>query len=458
MYNIRSCHFILLFVLLFTCFSCLAQVGIGTQSPNSSAVLDLTSNSKGFLPPRITSVQRNSIVSPATGLIIYNTTIGCLQVNNGTETKPIWSSYGNSQISATSNGTAVISSISCSSGQSGNLIFGQSAAGVTQTITVNVTKTGTYDISATSNGVTFSSSGNLTSTGSQNIVLTAQGIPTTGDLITFGFDLVATCSFTLPVGGVVAAGSTFTTFSNGTANFSTNSTCATSNISAGHNSNSCTGTVNGASTTYNLVLINGQCWIKENLKETPTSPCADAINTGCNTWNASTVPTDFGYWGYYNLSNSTGSAGWSSTETMTNGGLIYQWSAAMNGETAERARGVCPIGFHIPSDCEWMYLEHGLGMSISDQQATGARASGNVGVKISNVVTGGTNSSGFTALLPGNRNTTGTFANYNAVGVYWTSTTSSTNSFRRFFQLTYLGSNRGATVRHSTASVRCLKD
>ncbi|MFY7886920.1 MAG: fibrobacter succinogenes major paralogous domain-containing protein, partial [Dolichospermum sp.] len=308
------------------------------------------------------------------------------------------------------------------------------------------------------NGVTFFSSGNLTSTGSQNIVLTAQGIPTTGDLITFGFDLVATCSFTLPVGGIVAAGSTFTTFSNGTANFSTNSTCTTSNISAGHNSNSCTGTVNGASTTYNLVLINGQCWMKENLKETPTLPCADAINTGCNTWNATSVTSDFGYWGYYNISNSTGSAGWSSTETITNGGLIYQWSAAMNGETTERARGVCPIGFHIPSDCEWMYLEHGLGMSISDQQATGARASGSVGIKISNVVTGGTNSSGFTALLAGNRNTTGNFANHNAVGVYWTSTTSSTNSFRRFFQSTYSGSNRGATVRHSTASVRCLKD
>ncbi len=52
-----------------------AQVGIGTNNPSSSAILDLTSTSKGFLPPRMTESEKNAISTPATGLLIY-------QINN----------------------------------------------------------------------------------------------------------------------------------------------------------------------------------------------------------------------------------------------------------------------------------------------------------------------------------------------------------------------------------------
>lgn len=57
-----------------------AQVGIGTNSPNVNALLDLTSSSKGLLLPRLTDAQRNSISSPLEGLVIYNTTAGKVQV------------------------------------------------------------------------------------------------------------------------------------------------------------------------------------------------------------------------------------------------------------------------------------------------------------------------------------------------------------------------------------------
>lgn len=50
-----------------------AQVGIGTTSPDASAVLEVESTTKGFLPPRMTEVQMNAIVSPAEGLIVYCT-------------------------------------------------------------------------------------------------------------------------------------------------------------------------------------------------------------------------------------------------------------------------------------------------------------------------------------------------------------------------------------------------
>jgi hypothetical protein len=50
-----------------------AQVGIGTTNPDASSILDLTSSSQGLLAPRMTTVQRDAIISPATGLLIYNT-------------------------------------------------------------------------------------------------------------------------------------------------------------------------------------------------------------------------------------------------------------------------------------------------------------------------------------------------------------------------------------------------
>lgn len=50
-----------------------AQVGIGTNNPNNSAMLEVQSDSKGFLSPRMTLSQRNSISSPTNGLLIYQT-------------------------------------------------------------------------------------------------------------------------------------------------------------------------------------------------------------------------------------------------------------------------------------------------------------------------------------------------------------------------------------------------
>ena len=50
------------------------NVGIGTSTPSSTAILELSSTGRGFLPPRLTTTQRNVIASPADGLVIYNST------------------------------------------------------------------------------------------------------------------------------------------------------------------------------------------------------------------------------------------------------------------------------------------------------------------------------------------------------------------------------------------------
>jgi hypothetical protein len=63
----------LLFFMIIITTNMFAQVGIGTTTPNASSILDLTSSSQGLLTPRMTTVQRIAIVSPADGLMVYDT-------------------------------------------------------------------------------------------------------------------------------------------------------------------------------------------------------------------------------------------------------------------------------------------------------------------------------------------------------------------------------------------------
>jgi PKD-like domain len=76
-------------IIVSSCMVVTAQnIGIGTTTPAASAALDVTSNSKGFLPPRMTTAQRNTISSPAAGLIIYNTDCNAFNYWNGTAWVP----------------------------------------------------------------------------------------------------------------------------------------------------------------------------------------------------------------------------------------------------------------------------------------------------------------------------------------------------------------------------------
>ena len=73
----------LLFPFLLAPLFVAAQVGIGTVDPDPSALLDLVSNSKGLLAPRMTSAERDLIVAPAVGLLIYNTTTSSINYFDG---------------------------------------------------------------------------------------------------------------------------------------------------------------------------------------------------------------------------------------------------------------------------------------------------------------------------------------------------------------------------------------
>ena len=58
------------------------QVGIGTENPEPSSALDISSTKQGFLAPRMTSTERMSISSPATGLLVYDTVTESLWTYN----------------------------------------------------------------------------------------------------------------------------------------------------------------------------------------------------------------------------------------------------------------------------------------------------------------------------------------------------------------------------------------
>lgn len=66
--------------------------GGGAVAPNASSILDVRSTTKGFLPPRMTTTQRDAISSPAAGLMIYNTTTNKLNFYNGTAWEAVTSS------------------------------------------------------------------------------------------------------------------------------------------------------------------------------------------------------------------------------------------------------------------------------------------------------------------------------------------------------------------------------
>jgi hypothetical protein len=62
-----------------------AQVGINTTSPHASSLLDISSTTKGFLPPKLTNAQMNAMSSPAAGLVIYNTDASSNYIYNGSK-------------------------------------------------------------------------------------------------------------------------------------------------------------------------------------------------------------------------------------------------------------------------------------------------------------------------------------------------------------------------------------
>ncbi|MFY9591892.1 MAG: fibrobacter succinogenes major paralogous domain-containing protein, partial [Bacteroidales bacterium] len=192
-------------------------------------------------------------------------------------------------------------------------------------------------------------------------------------------------------------------------------------------------------TEYSWVQIGSQTWMAENLKYLPS---VVGPGTGSNSEAYCYV------YGYDGTSISAAKA----TENYATYGVLYNWTAAMNGAESSDAnpsgvQGICPDGWHLPSDAEWKQLEMYLGMSETDVNSTGWRGTVEGG-KLKEAGTthwadpnaGANNESGFTALPGGFRNYYGYFYVVSHGGYWWSSTEGSTD--RAWYRLLdYFGSD-----------------
>lgn len=76
--------------LLCSVYNLSAQTIMGSVSGDPSALLDLKSTDRGVLMPRMTTAERSAIANPAEGLLVFNTSLNCLEMNAGSSSSPNW--------------------------------------------------------------------------------------------------------------------------------------------------------------------------------------------------------------------------------------------------------------------------------------------------------------------------------------------------------------------------------
>jgi uncharacterized protein (TIGR02145 family) len=211
---------------------------------------------------------------------------------------------------------------------------------------------------------------------------------------------------------------------------------------------------------YKTVKIGDQTWMADNLKTTrypdmsPIPLTEDAME-----WFHFTRESE-GFCWYGNV--------------LTHGylyGGLYTWAAATAAHDGislieEGVQGVCPDGWHLPSDDEWKQLEMHLGMSQEEADASKWRGEdqggklkqgGNVLQKAPN--TGAIDEVGFNALLSGHRHGSAEFQELTVSTRFWTSTANG-YGFALFRELAYDTASvyRDFYGVYSGYSVRCVKD
>jgi hypothetical protein len=153
-----------------------------------SALLDIESTNQGFLLPRLTQAQRDSIVNPATGLMIFNTTTFCLDLNVGSAAGlPHWRSL---------DCRAAVSSLDCSGAVVTGLLYqGKPATGVSVSLAYTGGNEGGYpgqSISSTGvSGLTATLAGGSVNHGAGTLNFAITGTPSA----------VGTASFAINIGG-----------------------------------------------------------------------------------------------------------------------------------------------------------------------------------------------------------------------------------------------------------------
>lgn len=196
-------------------------------------------------------------------------------------------------------------------------------------------------------------------------------------------------------------------------------------------SGSCPGiaTVNYAGKIYNTVQIGNQCWLKENLD------VGSMIQDNQDGANNGTVEK----YCYENIS-----------VNCTKYGALYQWNEAMKYVTTEKAQGICPDGWHIPSLLEYQTLLSTVNNDGNSLKAIGQGKEAGIG----------NNASGFSALLAGFRFNSGSYSTvFGAYTYFWSSTQNDATT--AYYPTLYNDKNSillTKSYKEYGLSIRCLKN
>jgi uncharacterized protein (TIGR02145 family) len=201
-----------------------------------------------------------------------------------------------------------------------------------------------------------------------------------------------------------------------------------------------TPTVSYGGQTYNTVQIGTQCWLKENLN------IGTRINATLEQTNNSVIEK----YCYNDLESNCA----------IYGGL-YQWNEMMQYVTTFGVQGICPSGWHIPTDAQWTAVTDFIGGGTAagwKMKTTGTIEAG-TGLWYSFNNTLATNESGFSAVPAGNRTSTGTFYSIGQY-TYWWSSTEYDTSYALGRSTNYGDGNVQFIlgIKSFGFSVRCLRD
>ncbi|MCX6286642.1 MAG: hypothetical protein NTY96_05965 [Bacteroidetes bacterium] len=135
---------------------------------------------------------------------------------------------------------------------------------------------------------------------------------------------------------------------------------------------------------------------------------------------------------------------------------LYQWNEMMQYTTTEGTQGICPGGWHLPTDAHWS----GLTSSLAGQSVAGGKMKETGHAHWTAPNTGASNSSGFKALPGGAKNYIGgTFGDLTNIGFFWSSSQNfSTSSWVRQLGYNTAAADRIDYMKTFGFSVRCIRN
>ena len=392
-----------------------SQVGIGTTSPHSSSILDLTATNKALLLPRVAN--SNAITTPVNGMMIYAENPKCFKAY----ADGVWRDLTScSSVTAamtfgavTYQGVSVINSTGI--GYNGETVPTAS----TITVQVTTTEPTSYNFSATDagTGLTYSATGSFAAAGTYSVVLT-HNAPT--------IDAFFSGVITMPLSGA------------------SNSINLVPRIDVK--------SIPASATAVVAVTYGTQTWMDRNLGARRVATALDDVFSYGNhyQWGRPADGHEISVWDGATPTSGRGFADATALEALAtsdepghpnfiltnNNVTFYDWRDDNNNNRwATANQGPCPAGYHVPNNTDW---------DIADTFGTWNNNTDTYGSALK------LPSAGSRSRIDGLLDTQG------AYGSYWSSTVSGTNA--RYLRFTSAAASTSHHTRAYGFSVRCLKD